>query len=207
MIAIRAFTSRVLTDLRGATLVEFALVSPLFLLALFGVMDLGMQFYAQHILQGAVSQAARNSTLEGFVEDQSALDNAVEAAVHIVFKDAALEYERSAYHEFSQVGEPEEITNDGEISGVANGEIDPGECFIDINGSGAWERDMGRAGNGGAEDVVRYVVTMRFDRLFPLWAMLGQPQNTTLTATTMLRNQPYGSSSTPSNQEICIPEL
>lgn len=203
--SVRSFLHIVRTDRRGATLVEFALVSPLFFLVLFGVMDLGMQFYAQHILQGAVSQAGRNSTLEGFVDDQGALDDAVEAAVQTVFSDAILEYKRAAYHEFSQVGKPEEILNDGGIGGVANGEIDPGECFIDINGSGAWERDMGRTGNGGAEDVVRYEVTMRFDRLFPLWALLGQPQSTTLTATTMLRNQPYGSSSAPSDEEICIP--
>ena len=46
-------------------------------------------------------------------------------------------------------------------------------------------------GNGGADDVILYTVEMKFDRVLPVWRMLGQPQETTLRETTVLRNQPF----------------
>jgi hypothetical protein len=184
-------------DRNAATIVEFALVSPLFFLALFGVLDYGMQFYGQHILQGAVSQAARNSTLEDYAGNQQALDDMVEARVHQVFASATVEFSRRAYQSFDDVGKPEEIEEKPSSGGVTrvDGRLDPGECFYDANGSGNWEADRARAGNGGADDVVHYEVEAKIKRMFPFWALAGQSQDTTLRAATVLRNQPYGTNS------------
>src|SRR3546814_9939114 len=60
--------------------------------------------------------------------------------------------------------------------------------WVDTNGNGVqdpapddcWE-DGGKQGNGGADDVVQYTVSMQFNRVLPVWKMLGQPQSTTLT--------------------------
>lgn len=187
-------------DQQGATVVEFALILPVFLMTLLGAMDMGMMLYGKHVLQGAVSQAARSSTLEGFVDDQAALDKMVGDMVKMVLTNAELDFERDAYDTFDNVGMPEEIISDN-----GNGIADPGECFWDVNGTKQWEADRGRAGNGGAEDVVRYVVTAKFDRIFPFWSLMGQPQRTSLSATTTLRNQPYGSAASTS-EKICIPK-
>src|SRR3546814_20182080 len=70
--------------------------------------------------------------------------------------------------------------------------------WVDTNGNGVqdpapddcWE-DGGKQGNGGADDVVQYTVSMQFNRVLPVWKMLGQPQSTTLTSSTLLRNQPF----------------
>lgn len=179
---------------KGATIVEFALVAPLFFLTLFGVLDYGMQFYGQHVLQGAVSQAARNATLETYANNQQALDGVVEARVRQLFGGATLVFTRKAYQSFDDVGKPENIYERASEPGIprVDGQLDPGECFDDANGSGRWEADRFRAGNGGADDVVHYVVEANINRLFPFWALMGQPEVTTLRAATVLRNQPYG---------------
>lgn len=44
---------------RGATAVEFALVAPVFLLFVLGIIDLGRLFYIKNIMQYAVEQTAR----------------------------------------------------------------------------------------------------------------------------------------------------
>lgn len=188
-------------DQQGATVVEFALILPVFLMILLGAMDMGMMLYGKQVLQGAVSQAARSSTLEGYVDDQAALDKMVGDMVKMVLTNAELTFDRQAYETFDDVGMPEEIISDN-----GNGIADPGECFWDVNGTKKWEADRGRAGNGGAEDVVRYVVTAKFDRIFPFWSLMGQPQRTSLSATSILRNQPYGTA-TSTNEKICIPHL
>lgn len=181
------------TDKRGTALIEFALTAPVFLLILMGVFDYCWQLYAKQVLQGAVSQSARLSTLETYADDQTALDAMVKDRVLTVFSNADVQFSRKAYESFDDVGKPEPLSD---LNG--NGTHDPGECFEDMNGSGNWEADRGSAGNGGADDVVVYEVSMKFDRVLPVWRMLGQPQETTLSAATVLRNQPFdnGSSST-----------
>jgi len=44
---------------RGATAVEFALVAPIFLIFVIGIIDLGRLFYIKNIMQSTVEQSAR----------------------------------------------------------------------------------------------------------------------------------------------------
>lgn len=171
---------------RGVAAVEFALTAPLFLLLLMGAFDFSWQFYAKQVLQGAVAKAARDSTLESNAGDQTALDAKVRAEVQKVFSNATVTFTRKAYDSFDQVGKPESFKDKN-----GNNSYDSGECFEDYNGNGSWDADRGKAGNGGADDVVLYTASMEFKRVLPVWKMLGQSQSTTLTQTTVLRNQPY----------------
>lgn len=171
---------------RGTAMIEFALTAPVFLLLLMGVFDYCWQMYAQQVLQGSVNEAARLSTLESYVDDQSALDERVIERVQMVFRDSNVTFKRKAYESFDQVGKPEPLTDKN-----GNGTWDTGECFEDLNGTGSWEPDRGSTGNGSADDVILYVVTMKYDRILPVWHMMGQEQEATLVATTVLRNQPF----------------
>lgn len=184
-------------DRRGTAIMEFALTAPVFLLLMMGIFDYCWQMYARQVLQGAVSQAARLSTLEEYSEDQAALDEKVGDKVKDVFKSADVEFERLAYESYDDVGEPEPLTDKN-----GNQVWDPGECFEDMNDTGNWEADRGAAGNGGADDVVLYTVSMTFDRILPTWQMLGQSKEITLTASTVLRNQPFNANAS-SSQVIC----
>lgn len=182
---------------RGTAMVEFALTAPVFLLILMGIFDYCWQLYAQQVLQGAVSQAARASTLEGYAGTQAGLDSRVRTKVIEVFKHADVQFSRKSYDSYNQVGKPEPFTDKN-----GNNQWDSGECFEDVNGTGSWEADSGRNGNGGADDVVLYIVSMKFKRVLPVWKMLGQPQEMTLKSSTILRNQPYSTSSA-SGAVIC----
>ncbi len=183
----RALIGRLRRDARGVAAVEFALVSPLFLLATMGLFDLTYQYYAKSVLEGVVEQAARDATLEGYAEDQSKLDAFVTGEVQSVWKGADIKITRSAYLSFAEVSAPEDFTDAN-----GNNKYDLGECFIDANGNGIWDNNRGRNGNGGADDVVALTAEMSLERVFPAWKMLGQPQVSKIVAVTVLRNQPYG---------------
>ncbi|MCC2601231.1 TadE/TadG family type IV pilus assembly protein [Sphingopyxis yananensis] len=187
MAALNHFIARLKGHDRAATAVEFALVGPLFFLILMGFFDYSWQIYGKSVLQGAVGQAARYATLETYIENPSRLDDRVKAQVRNVFKDADVRFTRAAFDSYEQIGKPESYTDSNK-----NGKYDVGECFQDINGNGKWDAiSEGKAGNGGADDIILYTATMKFRRTLPVWAMLNQPQEVTLSSSTILRNQPF----------------
>ena len=55
---------RIVSDERGATAVETALILPAFLLVVFGIIEFGRGVWVQAALQYAVSQAARCASLQ-----------------------------------------------------------------------------------------------------------------------------------------------
>ncbi|WP_374529668.1 TadE/TadG family type IV pilus assembly protein [Novosphingobium sp.] len=184
---IRAVLLRLLGDRRGATIVEFALVLPALLLTLMGLFDLTYNMYTAQMLQGAIQNAARMSTLEGSVQNASNIDAVVSRAVHAVSAGATLSFNRTAYASFSAVARPEDYTDvDGD------GTCDNGEPYEDANGNGKWDADSGTSGFGGARDAVLYSVTVNYQRAFPVATLIPGMSNTVqMTATTVLRNQPY----------------
>lgn len=186
MIRLSALAKAARRDERGAYLIEFALVFPAFLLLIMGIFDIGVQMYAKAVLVGAVNQAARDSTLEANATNQSAVDGRVRDVMGTVAGYGTLSFERLNYLDFTSVGRAEDFTD-----GNGNGRRDAGECFQDANNNGNWDSDRGGQGQGGASDVVLYNVSLTYDRIFPLWRMLGEPQRHTITASTVLRNQPY----------------
>ncbi len=173
----------------GLAVVEFALTAPIFLLLLMGIFDYSWQLYGRQVLQGTVAKAARDATLEKNATSQTSLDNYVRDEVLKVFKDANVSFTRKVYDSFEEVGNPEPYKDSNN-----NGRYDSSptkECFEDINGNGVWDSDRGRSGNGGADDIVLYTATMKIQRVLPVWKMMGQPQESTIIASTVLRNQPF----------------
>ena len=81
------------------------------------------------------------------------------------------------------------------LRGTKNNIYDPDECYVDRNANNKWDADVGIAGRGGAQDVVSIRAQVTFTRIFPLWRMVGQPQDLTLSATSFLRNQPFSAQS------------
>lgn len=188
---------RLRRDQQGNAIVEFALTAPLFLIILFGILDFSWQFYAKLELQGVVNAAARAATLEGNALNQTALDNEVRRKVLNVFPQGQVTFARKAYDSYSEVGDPEAFTDAN-----GNSQYDAGECYEDVNGNSNWDADRGQVGNGGAEDVVLYTASLRMTRVLPVWKFLGQSQQSTLVASTVLRNQPYNAA-TSTKRVIC----
>jgi Flp pilus assembly protein TadG len=186
---------KLLTSNEGAAITEFALVAPVMLLMLVGFFDIGHSIYVRSVLHGAVQKAGRDSTIEA--SNTSAIDTMVRGQVKpVAGQFANFASERFSYTGFGQVGEPEEF-----VDANANDEFDTGECFEDVNGNGNWDADMGASGQGGASDVVMYRMTVSYPRMFPMAGLLGWSDDISVTASTVLRNQPYGEQVIPSVTE------
>lgn len=184
---IRQFASRLLRDSRGAALVEFAMISPLLIVSLMGLFDMGYNMYMNSLLQGAIQKAARDSTIENAGASASTIDAKVTEAVHDIVPGAVLTFTRKSYTNFSDVGQPEDYSDVNK-----DGTCDNGEPFEDANGNGIWDADRGSSGQGGARDAVLYTVIVTYARAFPIAQLIGQDPTWTGQAQTVLRNQPYG---------------
>ena len=197
MIRARHF-SRLVHDRTGSTIIEFAICAPVFLVMLFAAFDFGHTIYAGAVLQGAVQQAGRNAGLESGKDSLTSIDSAVMQQIKNVVPNGAILTSRKNYKDFNTVGKPEDF-----VDANSNGQYDPKECFTDANGNGVWDADRGVGGIGGANDVVLYTATLTYDRLVPLWKMIGSDKQMVLTASTTLRNQPFGDQASRPQQQIC----
>jgi Flp pilus assembly protein TadG len=193
----RRFLRKLRHDRRGAALVEFALVTPVMLVMLMGFGDMLYQVYTQSILNGELQKAARDSGIEGGAANTSTIDTKVQTMVRKIAPNATFTSTRKSYDTFSEVA-PEPFTDSNN-----NGVRDPGECFTDENGNGSWDQDPGAAGQGGASAVTVYTTTATYPRLFPVAGLLGWPTTQTVSATTLLKNQPYATQTTTTNTTVC----
>lgn len=184
-------------DRRGVTLVEFAFVAPVLLMLIMGLGDLAYQAYVQSVLTGAIQKAGRDSGLE--TSDPTAIDDAVEAAVLQVAHKATFvpAPTRESFSQFSDIG-PEPFTDSN-----GNGVHDATECFTDVNGNGTWDADPGSTGQGGASDVTVYTVSVKYPRLFPVATWIGWGKTVSLSAKTILKNQPYKAQTVTVAKTIC----
>lgn len=186
-------------DESGTTIVEFAIVAPALLLLIIGGMELGHLGYIKGITRAALQVAARDSGLETGITNKSAIDERVRQRIRTVIPNATVDVDRRSYETFSNVQTPEDFQDAN-----SNGAYDAGECFTDMNNNGVWDSDRGKNNDqGGADDVVLYTVRVTYQKVFPLWRLLGQSQNTVLTAQTTLRNQPYGTQAARTGVQIC----
>lgn len=171
---------------RGATIVEFALVAPLFLMMLFAVFDTGMKVYASSVLQGAMQRVGRDFSMEDAYSRSTQLENLVKSEVGTVVPGAQFTFTRNSYFDFADIGQAEKF-DDINLDGQCNAN----EPFEDANANGHWDTDRGRSGNGGARDAVVFTATVTYRRLLPLGALMGWSATEELRAVTVLRNQPY----------------
>jgi len=203
MIGLTKFRSRfrrIHADSRGATIVEFAIVAPVMVMFMLGMSDQLYNIYATSVLQGAVIKAARDATLEGnnTATTNAALDARVLSLIRGMAPTATAVSTRKSYPNFSTVATPEPFTDNN-----GDGDRDPGECYTDLNENSQWDPDPGIAGDGGASDVVLYTMTITFPRLFPVAGILGGGRNMSITASTILKNQPWSDQDIPIPTTIC----
>lgn len=169
---------------RGVTAIEFAMIAPVLILLLVGSMDMTQMVYANAMLRGAVEDAAREAALE--TGDTAAADAKVEKIMKPILPGVLVITSRLNYYDFDDIGRPEKWEDRN-----VNGTCDEGEVYTDENGSGSWDADIGRNGNGGAGDVVIYTVKARYQPAFKT-PFLGGMINRNLTATAVRKNQPFG---------------
>lgn len=175
-------------DERGAALMEFAILAPVLLMVIMGLLDLAHMSYMKSILAGEVQKAARDSTLESATNSGAlgTIDAKIKARVKNVngtLTDANFTITRRNFTSFSDAGKMEPTTGPGNVCAV-------GYTYVDRNDSGTWD-DGAQAGAGGAQDVTLYTVRVTYPPLLPIKGLWGGEPYHSISASTVLRNQPY----------------
>ncbi len=176
-----------LRDEKGATLVEFALVSGPFIMILFGIMDLGYRGYVDTMSKSVLHQVARDASTGEMTIDEIE-QNVEDALAPLVLDNATVNVTVRSYFDFTNIGKPEKLTTD--VDG--NGLLDPGDCYIDTNDNDLFDTDYGQSGTGGPDDIVSYQIDIVSPRLFPLAEMIGMDPVMNISNQTAVRNQPFG---------------
>jgi hypothetical protein len=151
-------------------------------------------------LQGVLDRVARSASVEdpvfteagATVEEQ--VENAIRERVNRIARNATYTIEQTNYYEFSGVGRPEKLVTD--VDG--DGEFDDDEdCWQDLNRNGSYDEVAGRTGQGGADDVVFYEVTVTMPRIVPVMSLIGVPDDYNIVARAAIRNQPFADQVSP----------
>lgn len=176
-------------DTRGATIIEFAIVIPVLCLMLVGAFDVAHSLYMRAVVEGIVQKTARNSSIETAAGNLNPIDAKIRTQVSALALNATVAITRKAYRTFSdvQAARAEDWTDTN-----GNGRCDAGEPYTDANNNNVWDADGGNAGQGGAKDRTLMQVIVTYPRLFPLYNFIPVARTVTVSATTVLQNQPYG---------------
>jgi Flp pilus assembly protein TadG len=182
-------------DTRGATIVEFAMIVPVLVGLLLSILEVGYQGYVTAVVQGALSKASRQVT----VGNRTATDvvTTIKSEVESIVPAKYVTVATRRYYNFSNVGKPEKITSDTDPKGTYN----LGDCFEDANNNGAYDSNPGDTGVGSADDIVYYTVNVVYPNLTPVGALLSWGPTRTVSASTVIRNQPFTSRAEPTT--IC----
>jgi hypothetical protein len=190
----RRRTAMLARDRRGVAALEFALVAPVLLMMIMGFFDLAHGAYVSAVLQGELERAGRASTMQSGIANTAAIDESVSSTVRpIIGSSARFASSRLNYSSFSAAGTPERFIDKTPL----NNKYDVGECFEDANANGRWDADRGRTGQGGANDVAVYKITVTYPRMVPVAGLFGLTPDQSISASTVLRNQPYGPQAVP----------
>lgn len=178
---------------RGATLMEFGLIAGPLILTIMAICDLGYQSYLRSVARGVLERAARSASVGTLNGDQ--IDAYVKEQMSTIAAKNSEDPQivKKSYYDFSRVNKPEKITEDTAPLGTYN----VGDCYEDANNNNNYDTNSGSTGLGGADDIIYYEVTIRMPRLFPMAKILGWSETQSVTATTMLRNQPWANQETP----------
>lgn len=178
--------SHIVRNDTGAAIVEFALIAPILCVTVLGLYDFSYNYYAESIIEGAVQKAGRDSTVESYANDPSKLDDKVRDAVQNLVYDAEVTFTRTGYTEYSDMNRAEDFT-DTNGDGVCNAN----EPFEDTNGNGTHDDSRALDASDGARNAVMYQVDATYNRAFPLGGLIGLEPTVTVSARTVLRNQPF----------------
>jgi Flp pilus assembly protein TadG len=178
-------------DSTGTAALEFGFVAPVLIMAVLGIMELGMILFVTSLLEGSVRTAARFG-ITGYapasVSREEQIRDILEENTAGLIDMAEVTFTQYVYENFSDIGKPEPYVDDS----PANGSYDAGESYQDVNGNGQWDSDMGVAGVGGPGAVVIYKVSYDWPLLTPYLAdILGEGGKIPLEASIVVRNEPF----------------
>ncbi len=170
-------------------MIEFALVAPVLILMLAGIMEISMVMLVNMLLEGGVRDASRFGitvrTVGGISREQH-ISNLVNQHLHGLATVGPDDIEVKWYPSFGEIAEAEYYVDDN-----GNDQWDAGEFYDDANGNGQWDPDPGVSGAGGRNDIVVYRVNAEWQMITPLVRnLLPNDGVFNLRASVAVRNEP-----------------
>ncbi|HEX7872932.1 MAG TPA: TadE/TadG family type IV pilus assembly protein [Sphingobium sp.] len=197
---------RISQDRRGASLPEFGLICiPLFTLLL-GGMDMGYQLYVRAVMQGALQNASRLTTVltDSTLSNDTTIETALKAEIEkIAPKGATVTVTKGSFYQFSAINQMEPLTKDINGNGVLDAPNSSGQkdCWLDVDDDGTRNVVVnGKTGIGGADDLVKYSATVSYKRLLPIYRFVNMSDTATMSASIMARRQPYRDQDPPTER-------
>lgn len=174
----------------GVTAIEFAVIAPVLLLLMFGILEFALIMLVSNVMESATSITSRLGRT-GFVEAGKSREETILASIErragTMLDSSKVTITAKHYEQFDQIGDAEPWTDKN-----SNGIAEVGE-YDDINGNGMYDSDMGLAGYGNAEDIVVYTVRYPWPIMTPIMReLIGDTQgNFPITAHAVVKNEPY----------------
>ncbi len=174
----------------GVTAIEFAMVAPVLIILLMGIIEFSLMMTAYNVMESATTVSARlgatGFTTSGISRQQTILNSISDRAGAFVNVDN-ITITTKYYSQFNQIGDPEPFT-DTNGNGVRNN----GEPYTDVNGNGQYDSDMGIAGLGNAGDIVVYTANYPWRIVTPLMGtFIGTNGVYTITTHAVTKNEPF----------------
>jgi Flp pilus assembly pilin Flp len=188
--ASRAVLRRFRHSQSGVTAIEFAIIAPVLMLLLMGIVEFALLMMVYNVMEGATSISSRlgktGFSAAGVTRAQTIL-NSIDARVGDIIDSQKLTVTSKFYKQFDQINDPEPY-----IDTNGNGSHDSGETYTDINGNGQWDSDMGSSGYGSAGDVVVYSASYPWPITTPIMReLIGTDGIFTITTRAVVKNEPY----------------
>ncbi len=174
-------------DSEGVTAVEFAMIAPVFILVLMGIVEFSLVMFVTSVMEGATSASGRYGktgyTAAGSTRQQQIIDTVSKRTAGLL-DPAQITVTTKVYPSFDSINQEEPY-----IDTNRNGNHDTDELYTDVNGNGQWD-SSGVAGLGNANDVVVYTVSYPWVINTPIIAkFLGSP--IIVSSRTVVKNEPY----------------
>jgi Flp pilus assembly pilin Flp len=183
----KASNRRLATCEAGSTAVEFSLILPLLLLFIVGTVEMAINLFIGSSIESAVMEASRygiTGTEAGVSRADKVMEIVADRTYGLIDMDQ-VDMDTLVYQSFADIGKPEPFTDQN-----SNNVYNSGEPFVDINGNGQWDADMGKAGLGGPSDVVVYRLTYDWGIITPLMqGIMGE--SVTHVSSVAVRNEPF----------------
>lgn len=181
-------SARLLKRRDGITTIEFALVAPVLMMLILGIIEFSLIMFTMASMESATANTSRlgktGYTPPG-VSRQDTIINNIRARTAGLLNPNLIQITTTIYPNFNNVGDEEPYTDSDH-----NNQYTLGEPYTDINGNGHWDADMGRAGLGEPGDIVVYNVLYPWPVFTPpLRPILGNTYN--ITVRSVVKNEPF----------------
>ena len=184
---------------RGSAAIEMALVAPVLITALIGILEIAMIIFVNVLLESGLREAARFGLTGQQVAGVSREDqivNIVSDRLLGLAEIGSANVSVKVYPSFSEIGDSEELTND--VNGNGQYDADDGDTYNDSNGNGVWDADIGVPGAGAPGAIVLYQINTTWDLMTPFFGMfVGENGSVPISASIAVRNEPFNTVSGP----------